>query len=89
MLLHTFIRFYGGGLRRYFVGGPQDSVEVAAFVTVKVPRARVLRDSQPAHCQLACCPLRTVRACGVVPNQYAVVVCDVVYGVCLYGLLVL
>ena len=86
MLLHTFIRFYGGGLRRYFVGGPQDSVELAAFMTVKVPRARVLRDSQPAHCQLACCPLRTVRACGVVPNQwlsamlYMVFVCMV----CLY-----
>ena len=88
MLLHTFIRFYGGGLRRYLVGGPQDSVELAAFMTVNVPRARVLRDSQPAHCQLACCPLRTVRACGVVPNQW---LSAMLYknGVCLYGLFVL
>lgn len=87
VLLHTFICFYGGGLRRYFVGGPQDSVEPAAFLTVKVPRARVLRDSQPAHCQLACCPLRTVCACSVVPNQWLSAMLYMVY--CLFGLFVL
>ena len=92
VLLHTFIRYNGGGLRRYFVGGPQDSVELAAFMTVKVPRVRVLPDSQPAHCQLACCrPLRTVRACarGVVPNQWLSAMCiwtyvSVSWSVCLF-----